>query len=412
MKQEYSKFLPLLLFYLFLVIVLSSNTLQNDEIGYVAYANRLSQGINSSQNNVSLWWGPGYPMVLTPFVYWELPFLTAKFLNSFFLFGAILYFHKTLSFYIEKNYAVILTYCLGLYPPLIREIHLLVTESLVFFLICGFVFHFCKLYRGSGINWFHLLIASLYLGYLALTKVFFGYVILVGILMYLFLFISQRKERYKQTTFVYVLALVWCIPYLLITYSLTNKIFYWGSSGGLSLYWMSTPYENELGDWFSAEDVEKRAELSQHIDFFNKTESLSEVSQDDVFRGQAKSNIINHPLKYASNWIANIGRLLFSYPFSYTPQKLSTYFYIIPNMFIVVLLVLSIYPAILMRKIIPYEICALILFALIAFGGTSLLSGFDRQFRPFVPIILLWLSFIYFRILKIELRHDTELSLT
>jgi len=411
MKYDHSKFLPLLILYLFLVIVLSSNTFQGDEKGYVSYANYLLQSPHSFHDDVNLWWGPGYPIVLTPFVYWRLPLLTAKLLNSFFLFGAILYLYKTLGLYIQKNYAVILTYCIGLYPPLMREIPLLMTESLVFFLTCGFVFHFCKLYRQPGTNWFHLLVTSLYLGYLALTKVFFGYVILVGILLYLFLLFKQRKTQYIQTALVYALALMWCTPYLIVTFSLTGKLFYWGSSGGLSLYWMTTPYNNELGDWFSPKDVEVLPELSQHREFFDRITILSEVGKDEAFKNQAKYNIINHPVKYAINWAANIGRLLFSYPFSYAPQKLSTYFYIIPNMFIVVLLALSIYPAIMRRGSIPYEIYVLILFALISFGGTSLLSGFARQFYPLVPIILLWLSFVYFRILKIELHPDAKVPL-
>jgi hypothetical protein len=95
-----------------------------------------------------------------------------------------------------------------------------------------------------------------------------------------------------------------------------------------------------------------------------------------------------------------VGRLLFSYPFSYTPQKISTYFYLLPNMFLVVFLVGSVYPAVLKRTTIPYEIYALLFFALIVMGGTSLLSAYDRQFRPLVPIFLLWLSFVYVRIWK------------
>ena len=79
-------------------------------------------------------------------------------------------------------------------------------------------------------------------------------------------------------------------------------------------------------------------------------------------------------------------------------------------MFIIVLLVLSIYPAILRYKFIPYEIYTLVVFALIAFGGTSLLSAYNRQFHPLIPIILLWLSFIYFRVLKIEVRPDTQIQ--
>lgn len=411
MKYEYSKFLPLLLLYLFAVVLLSSNNFQSDEESYILNANRLVHGVYSSQGGDNLWFGPGYPIVLMPFVFWKLPLFSAKLLNSFFLFGAILYFYKTLSNYIKKDYAVLLTYCLGLYPPLMREIHLLMTESLTIFLICGFMFHFCKLYQSSSVSRSHVVAASLYLGYLALTKVIFGYVISFGIFLFLFLLIWQRKEWFQQTAFIYILALIWCIPYLIVTYSLTDKLFYWGSSGGLSLYWMSTPYNGELGDWLSGDGVEDHPELSQHIDFFETIKGLSTVERDDAFKNQAILNIINHPKKYGINWVANIGRLLFSYPYSYTPQKLSTYFYIMPNMFIVVFLVLSIYPAILRYRSIPYEIYTLILFALIAFLGTSLLSGFDRQFRPLVPIIILWLAFIYFRVLKIELRPKPEKSL-
>ncbi len=65
------------------------------------------------------------------------------------------------------------------------------------------------------------------------------------------------------------MALIWCVPYLLMTYSLTGKPFYWGSSGGLSLYWMSTPYDTEMGDWFSKIDVKERPELFHHRDFLS-----------------------------------------------------------------------------------------------------------------------------------------------
>jgi hypothetical protein len=79
-------------------------------------------------------------------------------------------------------------------------------------------------------------------------------------------------------------------------------------------------------------------------------------------------------------------------------------------MFIVVFLIFSIYPAILKRRTIPHEIGALLLFALIAFGSTSLLSAYDRQFRPLVPILLLWLSFIYIRVLRIEVRDTASIK--
>lgn len=273
------------------------------------------------------------------------------------------------------------------------------------------MFHFLRLYRDSKNSRFHLVVASAFLGYLALTKIFFGYVILVELLSFFMIYFWKRKEWLKKTTYVYLLALVWCIPYLVYTYTLTNKIFYWGTSGGMSLYWMSTPYSNELGDWFSAKYVQTSPELAQHRKFFDGLVGLSQVEVDNKFKKQALYNIIHYPTKYIMNWSANIGRLLFSYPFSCAKQKLTTFFYIIPNMFIVVLFVLSIYPAILKRKNIPYEMYVLLYFSFIAFSGTSLLSGYDRQFRPLVPILLLWLGFFYTRVLMIRLRTESETKL-
>jgi hypothetical protein len=260
--------------------------------------------------------------------------------------------------------------------------------------------------------WLHLLMASIYLGYLALTKVFFGYVIVVGLLSFGVMYLWQRKKKFKQTAYIYLLALILCLPHLFYTYSLTGKVFYWGTSGGMSLYWMSERHENEWGSWFSSRKVKENPELAHYREFFDKMSKLSEVEKDGEFKKRAIYNITHHPAKYFVNWIANIGRLLFSYPFSHTQHKLTTYFYLIPNMFLVVLFLLGIYPVILRWRSIPYEIYALFYFGFVAFGGTSLLSAYDRQFRPLVPILLLWLCYIYIRVLKIEVRPKSEIRST
>lgn len=405
---EKLKFLPLLFFYILVVIVASSNTFQGDESKYVRFANNLANGYYSPHDDIDLWFGPGYPIVLLPFILMKLPWLAARLLNALFLFGAILYFYHTLLLYIHKHYAFIFSFLLGLYPPFIREIHLLYTESFVFFLVCGFIFHFCKLHRDRGNSWVQLVAGTIFLTYLALTKVFFGYVILTGAILFLILYLWKKGNNLRKTIFIFLFALVFCLPYLLYTYSLTGRIFYWGNSGGLSLYWMSTHYQGEWGSWFSIDDVYENSRLEQHRKYFNEISELYGIERDDELKRQAIHNITHHPMKFFVNWMANIGRLLFSYPFSYTEQKLSTFFYILPNMFIVVLSILSVYPGYVGRKLIPYEIFALVLFGLIALGGSSLLSAYDRQFRPLVPVFLLWVSFILMRIIRIEIRKNNE----
>jgi hypothetical protein len=412
MKNIVLKFLPLLLCYLLLVIMFSSTTFQGDEAGYVQGAERLSQGTFFADSDITLVWGPGYPMVLVPFVLLNLPWFAAKVLNAFLLFGAILYSYKTLEFWLPETYALILSLVMGLFPPFLRYIHILLSENLNFFLICGFMFHFCKAQREPRGAWLHLLLASIFLAYLALTKVLYGYVILVGLLTFLILFRWKKREAFKKTIYIYFLALIWCMPYLLRTYSLSGQIFYWGSSGGNNLYWMSTPYENEWGDWFSATAVQARPELAQHRQVFDRIAGLSQVDQDRELKKESIYNITHYPAKYFVNWMANIGRMLFSYPFSHRPHRLTTFFHLIPNMFIVVLFALSIYPAILRRKSIPFEIYALLYVCLLAFGGTSLVSADSRQFVPLVPILLLWLSFLYINVLKIEIRPVSEILST
>ena len=404
------RFSPLLLLYICLIVSIASGTfIEDDEDRYAMFATNLSHGFYSPKEEVILWNGPGYPIVLLPFVLLELPWPAAKYINALFLFLAIVYFYHTLRLYISHREALCFSYLLGIYPPFMRHLHLLFTETFVFLLICGFVYHFARTHQDYRNSRAHLAIASVYLGYLALTKIFYGYVILSGLVLFLVLYLWKRTPLFKKTFLVYVFGLLLCAPYLIYTYSLTGRIFYWGNAGGISLYWMSSPYPNDLGDWHPVSHVYEKPELAvNHRPFFDQVLKLPNIERDDAFKKRAVQNILQHPAKFAKNWIANVGRILFSYPFSYTPQKLSTYFYMLPNTFLVVFLVLSIYPAYRRRSSVPYEIRALLAFATISFAGTSLLSAYNRLFQPLVPIVALWVIFIFLRLLKVELQAEGE----
>lgn len=398
--------LPLLGLYLAIAVIASCPTFEGDESGYVENASRIVHGPAVSPQDLRLWWGPGYSFVLVPFIVLRLPWIAAKCLNAGFLFGAIIYFYGLIRRYIAGTAALVTTLALGLYPPLMRDVNHLIAESLTFLLICGFMFHFCGLYNTAHRFRLHLAAASVYLSYLALTKVFFGYVIVTVLVLCLGFLLWRRTPALRNALLVFLLALIWCVPYLLYTHSLTGRTFYWGTSGGSTLYWMSTPYPTELGSWFSVKEVKEKPELAPHREFFAKLEGLSDVERDDALKKQAIYNITDHPAKYAANWAANVGRLLFSYPFSFTSQGLTTYFYMAPNMFLVVLFLLSLFPAALRPRAIPFEMWALLIFALTAFGGSTLLSAYDRQFRPLVPVLCAWTGFVYVRVLRIDLRNN------
>ncbi len=404
------KLLPLLTIYITLIVINPKNELWGDEGGYLRFASNLTHGYYSPPDEIDLWWGPGYPMILAPLVLLKLSWLVIRLLNACLLFFAVVYFHQTLSLYSSSKYLVHLTYLFGLYPPFLRHVGHIITETLVIFLISAMTYHFCKLSQQKQNSRTHQILAGVFLGYLALTKVFFGYVIAAGLILSVLVFIVfKRSDVVKKAIVTCCIAFVVCLPYLIYTYSLTGKVFYWGTSGGSQLYWMSAPFDGELGDcgptfstrsrWAHyAEELRGEGafvdsggtpELAKnHLSFFDKVSQLPNiVAKDDALKKAAISNIRNHPFKYLKNWFANLGRLLFDYPYSYRVQSLRTYFYLLPNVFILVFGVVSIYPLWRYRRAIPMEIYLLLAFAAIAIFGTSLVSAMARQFFVLTPII-------------------------
>ena len=412
------RFLPLLLLYAVLVLVAGmqpsagtppaadgqpaagSPEFQGDEGRYVWFAENLLQGYYSPPEELNLWNGPGYPLVLAPFAAYNLSWTLARLANALFLFLAVIYFYRALCLYTDERRALAAAYLLGLYPSLMREVYLLITESLTFLLICALAYYYClscQLRRRRG---WALAAAALVLAYLCLTKVFFGYVLLASLVVSLIAFLVTGAQLLRRTTLLLLLALAFCAPYLYYTYTLTGQPFYWGNAGGLSLYWMSSPYEGDLGDWHTVGAVYREPALAEnHAATFDALAGLDPLARDRALKAQALENIRRHPAKFARNWLANLGRLLFNYPYSYTPQKLSTYYYLLPNAFLVVAMTVCLYAGWLGRRLIPGEIHALLALAVLAFGGSSLLSAYERQFRVLAPLLGLWMVVVSARVI-------------
>lgn len=123
------KLLPLFFLYLLLVSFHLSDSLEGDEVRYVAYAHNLSQGSYASPEKMELANGPGYPLILLPFVLLKIPWGAARMLNALFLFLAILYFFCTLRRYLKESQAFYAALILGLNPLFSKESYLLYTEA-------------------------------------------------------------------------------------------------------------------------------------------------------------------------------------------------------------------------------------------------------------------------------------------
>ena len=138
--------LPLLIIYVIIVVVYSHNTpsLRVDENRYIADATFIKDGVYPPGPPRGIWNGPGYPIVLVPFVALHLPWLVARLANGVLLFLACIYLQGLLRTYIGARWAYLAVYCTGLWPVLLEYMPRLMTEPLSILLVCGFAFHFSR----------------------------------------------------------------------------------------------------------------------------------------------------------------------------------------------------------------------------------------------------------------------------
>lgn len=394
------KLSPFLCLYVFLAGLLSTTGFKGDEGRYIYFANNILNGFYSPPYpDINLWNGPGYPLIVSLFLLLKLPLISLKILNATLLYFSLVLFYKTAVFYLSPKRAFLFSILLGLYFPVYEMLPLILTECLAWFLISLLCYLIVKIFK-EPVSWTLILITSFTFAYLAMVKIIFGQVIVTAILLSLVLIpFKIIRPIAKKTLLIFSLSLLFCIPYLSYTYWLTNKPMYWGNAGSLSLYTMSSPYKSELGDWNNSKEL---IENNNHRVFFDSISKLRPIEKSEALKKEAVKNIKNHPVKYFQNWLANLGRLFFSYPYSNTNQTLKTYFTLIPNMFLLVFICFALLAHLLAYKKIPAELWVLLLFVLIYLAGNSLVSAGRRMFYITLPFWLVYLSYMYAYIIKVK----------
>jgi hypothetical protein len=372
---------------------------EGDEWRYVYYAQNLLAGFYSPRDRVFLWNGPGYPLLIAPFV--KLGWLAgARYLNVVFQAAAMAYAWALLRPRLSLRSTLLGVGLLGLYPPLLAHVPLLYTETACYFLVTAFAYHALHMQAGRR----HVVIAGAILGLLCLIKVVFAYVLVAFLAGSVAYWLLTRAAIFGQHALAALLGLALCGPYLAYTHDLTGRWFYWSSAGGNNFYWLATPYEGELGDWyhpgwFADHELlrEHHEALFDHLAGLDVDPELSDSEQlfnlstpesSDQLQKVAIENVRTHPGKFARNWLLNVCRLLIDLPFSVrrnSPWKSST----LSN---VVLLGLTLAAATRLRpwRWPPRPWQALLGFAALSFAACSLSAATARFLVPIVP--LWWLA--------------------
>ncbi len=424
-------FLPFLLFYLFIIIKFHSNTLVGDEPRYLYFANNLIRGFYSTPApDINLWNGPGYPILLMPFVAFNIPTVCILFLNALFYYLSLVLLFKALTQIASKKLALLMCIFWAFYFNAYQDMLLRCTEVFTFFLITLLSLFVLQIFNErTKSQKKYIGLAGITLGYLVLTKILFAYVVILLLGGTAFLFIvSKVKEYYRKTFFVLLIATATISPYIVYTYHLTGKIFYLGNSGGMSLYWMSNPQAGEYGDWFddyyfSAKPLDEKAKAAKNGNFieiyedslkvnhqkdFDEILKYSGVQRDSVYKQLAIRNIKANPKSFLVNYISNIGRLFFSYPFSYTLQSNKTLFRIPFSGLLIVLMLFSLLPTILNWRRLIFPLKFFLIFLLIYLGATSVLSAYTRMFTVIVPLILFWIAYIIPKTLTLKRAENSD----
>lgn len=421
-QNPYILFLPFLVFYAALIIKMTHGLdLQNtsprhgDEIRYIDYAKNLLHGKYAFDGNYRIWNGPGYPIFLMPFVALKLPFIFITLLNAVLRYLSLVFLYLSVRQYSSVKNSLIVTLIWGIYFLSFRELPYICTESLTYFLVTFLAYSLIKTFHFNSKKdkW----LSGITFGFLILTKVIFSYVLLALLFFYGFgllfssMFRQTEKRKFSGMVQILLIAFMIILPYIVYTFSLTGKVYYFADSGGMQLYWMSTPFKNEYGEWHNEHLTRKKGNLCNdtllvvnHQNDMDYVNQFKGFDRDDAYKKLAIENIKNHPAKYVRNVWANSGRLLFTFPDSYQSQDDRDLLNVYINSFFWVGMIVSLLLALFSFRRLRFEMNAILLLILCYFGMSLLVSGMLRFFYIMVPPMLIWMTYVFSKTIILNLR--------
>ena len=418
-KNPWLLFLPFLVLYIIFVLIFPTTGHQGDEERYLMFANNLVNGFYSPPApDINLTNGPGWPIILMPFIALGLPLITITIANAFFYYLSIIFLYKALKETVSYQLTLLFSMLWACYYVAFQNMPFTHTETITYLLVSVLVFSMVKAFKpgaGKESNKY-ILLAGFMIGYIVLTKVAFGFVLIFMLAGTLILWLTNRRSvNYKKGLFIMLIGLATVSPYMIYIYQLTGRVLYWSTTAGSTLYWSSTPYKEEYGDW-KLELKQGPVEMgnynipgsgdtlvAHHQEDYNEIYKYKGVEQDDVWKRKAIENIKKHPGKYLQNCVYNIGRLVFHYPFSQAVQRPKVLLVFPANGIILTMMLFCIIPTFKNWRKVSYPIRFMLFFTILYLGASTLVTAYVRMFTIIVPILLFWFAYIFHKTVKVNL---------
>lgn len=396
-----------LLAYVLLACLRHSPDLIWDEGRYLDYAARMLHGYYVEPTDPDFVNGPGYPLVLMPFTGGAGAWFWARLLNAVFMAGAAGFVWLTVRHYAGAVWATVAAVFTGFHPTLLWMGFALMTEPLAMFCLSGFVWSYCAALRSPGAcvrRW--IITACLFLGWLVLTRVFFGHVIFAtaAACALLWPFLRDWRPALRRTLLILGGAFLLCVPYLVHTWQKTGQVMCWSTNSGELLYWMTSTHEGENGHWFSTDDAQNLPPVAaKHAAIYKRTLALPILEREAAFKAMAMQRLKENPKGVFYNWLCNLTRLAFGFPRSHQAEELRTVVLIAVNGPLILLTILAGLLAARRWRSLPVEIWLLQIFVAFYLGGSSLAPSLPRYFILTAPILLLGMAATFRRQIRVSL---------
>lgn len=364
-----------------------------DEGRYRWYAGNLAQGFYNTPDKPDIINGPGYPLTLAPLIALGSPLLVLRGLNAVFMALAAWFSFRAVLPYAGRKWALGIALVTALHPSVLRVAPRLMTEPLTLACVAGFAWAFTAALRAERLSWRHVLASAFAFGWLTLTRVFFGNVLLAaaGLLAVVLIF-SKHRERLLRALLVLALAFGMCVPWLAYTHSRTGEWLCWSTNGGELLYWATSTKPGENGHWFSEEESQTLPELvaNGHRDFYKANYYLPVLEREAALKARAMQNIRENPSGVLWNWLCNQSRLLFGFPRSHLPVEWGSLLLVGINGVLAAWIGFVGWQAWSQKVQVPAELIVLALLTVIYLGGSGLLPGLPR----YTVVIWPWVGLV------------------
>jgi hypothetical protein len=330
-----------LLFVLYCAIALIHNVPRgnDDEGGYLTYAQALIDGRYGSHSPPGefLHWGPGLPILLAPFTAAHVPLEVTRIIFGPGLLTLVTWILWTaLRPEVGRRGAALAALLCGLYWPAWISLGMVLSEEPTALMLTLALWAWLSARRSRSLPLAAL--AGLSLGYAALIRVEFGWVVVAGLVVSTVLLVVRRGEPARRAFIASLIAMVVCVPWLAYTHDQSGNTLYWGTSGGQNLYWTAASKPPFQGEWV---DVRAAFDNPNYRPFWpqlREWERLDPPAQDAAYQQAAVKAIKADPTVFVVNMGKGVTRMVVNLPFSFETVSVKrvglTIFYGVANLLV------------------------------------------------------------------------------